>query len=221
LDFGEELIPVTASSLQENVATLQQQLDQRNQLVHQLSQELFHRVVPQRGRQQVFEYLLRAQAQEIQRLKARLNQYSHLVNQLSAELFHRLHQERRVDAGTVVALQGQIEKLQGELRQAQQDVQRREQELVQVHGSLVSARERNQNLETILRDLPEVYRRRFNARLAPVKEQLAKLQEENRRLQGELQRYGALTQTTTKREPASSIDLPKFPPLQAVSRVVS
>lgn len=212
---------MTASSLQENVATLQQQLDQRNQLVHQLSQELFHRVVPQRGRQQVLEYALSAQAQELRRLKFQIQQYSHLVNQLSAELFHRLHQERRVDAGTVVALQGQIEKLQGELRQVQQDLHQREQELVQVHGSLVSARERNQNLETILRDLPEVYRRRFNARLAPVKEQLAKLQEENRRLQSELQRYGALTQTINKREPAASIDLPKFPPLQAISRVMS
>ncbi|APB34370.1 hypothetical protein GlitD10_2044 [Gloeomargarita lithophora Alchichica-D10] len=210
-----------ASPLQENVATLRQQLDRRNHLVHQLSQELFHRLVPQRGRQQVLEYVLNVQAQELQRLKGQLHQYNHLVQQLSEELFHRLHQERQVDAATVVALQGQIQKLQGELQAVQQHIHQREQELVQVHGSLVAARERNQNLETILRDLPEVYRRRFNARLAPVKEQLSRLQEENRRLQGELQRYGALTQTTVGREPTPSIDLPKFPPLQAVSRVVS
>lgn len=210
-----------ASPLQENVATLRQQLDQRSQLVRQLSQELFQRLVPERGRQQVLEYALSAQAQELKRLKAQIHQYSHLVNQLSAELFQRLHQERQVDAGTVVALQTQVQTLQAELQQHQHFLQQREQELVQAHGSLVSARERNQNLETILRDLPEVYRRRFNARLAPVKEQLSRLQEENRRLQGELQRYGALTQNVTGREPTPSVDLPKFPPLHAVSRVVS
>ncbi|MEN9216137.1 MAG: hypothetical protein Q6K90_02295 [Gloeomargarita sp. HHBFW_bins_162] len=211
---------MSASPLQESVATLRQQLDQRNHLVHQLSQELYVRLVPQRNRQQVLEYTLTAQNQELQRLKKQLHQYQHLIEQLSKELYYRLRQERQVDAGTVVALQGQVQTLQAELHQVQQQVQQREQELVQMHGSLVVAQERNQNLETILRDLPEVYRRRFNARLAPVKEQLSRLQEENRRLQAELHRYGALTQTPTKREPHPSIDLPKFPPLQTVSRVV-
>lgn len=211
-----------ASPLQENAATLRQQLDQRNQLIGQLSHELFQRLVPQRGRQQVLEYALTAQAQELKQLKVQIHRYSHLVNQLSVELFQRLRQERQADVGTLMALQAQIQKLQAESQQLQQQLHQREQELVQVHGSLVAARERNQNLETILRDLPEVYRRRFNARLAPVKEQLSRLQEENRRLQGELQRYGALTQTVTaQREATPSIDLPKFPPLSAVSRVVS
>ncbi|MEN9244045.1 MAG: hypothetical protein Q6K81_04030 [Gloeomargarita sp. DG02_5_bins_242] len=210
-----------ASSLQENVATLRQQLDRRNQLVHQLSQELFHRLVPERSRCQALEYALTAQNQELHRLQRQLHQYQNLVNQLSQELFQRLRQERQVDSGMVVALQSQVQTLQTELQQMQHRVQQREQELVQMYGSLVSAQERNQNLETILRDLPEVYRRRFNARLAPVKEQLSRLQEENRRLQGELQRYGALTQSKAGREPTPTIDLPKFPPLHAVSRVVS
>ncbi|WP_448380446.1 hypothetical protein [Gloeomargarita sp.] len=210
-----------AHGLEEDVAALRRQLDQRNRLVHQLSQELLQRLVPQRGREQIWEYTLAAQTQELRRLKMELQQYTQLVQQLSAELFQRLRQERQVDGATVMALQGQIQKLQGELQQVQQELHQREQTLVEVQGMLAAARERNQHLETILRDLPEVYRRRFNARLAPVKEQLAQLQEENRRLQAELQRYGALTQTVSRRESPPSIDLPQFPPLQSISRVVS
>ncbi|MCS7030771.1 MAG: hypothetical protein NZL92_04490 [Gloeomargarita sp. SKYG116] len=205
----------------EDITVLRQRLEQCHRLIHQLSRELFQRVVPERGRQQVLEYALAAQTKELQRLKAQFHQYGHLIRQLSAELFQRLRQERQVDASTVVALQEQIHTLQTELHRCQQHLQQREHELVEMHGSLQAIQERNQNLETILRDLPELYRRRFNARLAPVKEQLSRLQEENRRLQSELQRYGALAQTAIKRESAATIDLPKFPPLQTVSRAVS
>lgn len=210
-----------AHCLEEDVANLRRQLEQRDCLVHQLSQELFQRLVPQRGQQQVLEHTLAAQTQELRRLKNELQRYSRVVEQLSAELFHRLRQERQIDAATVMAWHRQSQKLQGELQQVQQELQQREQALVEVQGLLAAARERNQHLETILRDLPEVYRRRFNARLAPVKEQLAQLQEENRRLQAELQRYCALTQTASRRKSPSSIDLPKFPPLQTVSRAIS
>jgi len=212
---------VHAHCSEEDVANLRRQVEQRGWLVHQLSQELFQRLVPQQGQQQVLERTLAAQSEELRQLKGELQRYSRVVEQLSAELFHRLRQERQIDGATVMAWHRQIQKLQGELQQVQQELQQREQALVEVQGLLAAARERNQHLETILRDLPEVYRRRFNARLAPVKEQLAQLQEENRRLQAELQRYGALAQTTSRQASPPRIDLPKFPPLQNLSRAIS
>ncbi|MEN9207797.1 MAG: hypothetical protein Q6K31_06465, partial [Gloeomargarita sp. GMQP_bins_14] len=78
---------MASTSLVEDVETLRQRLEQCYRLIHQLSQELFQRVVPERLQQRTLQQALAAQTQELQRLKARFHQYECLIGQLSGELY--------------------------------------------------------------------------------------------------------------------------------------
>ena len=65
-------------------------------------------------------------------------------------------------------------------------------------------------LEQVVQELPQIYRRKFEERMAPVREKVATLQRENRKLQAELQSVSYRLAIKTRTASHSGIDLPSF-----------
>ncbi|MBF2099008.1 MAG: hypothetical protein IGQ88_11625 [Gloeomargaritaceae cyanobacterium C42_A2020_066] len=220
------------------ICTLRQQLNQRNRLVDQLSKELYHSLHSGVGEVQDAEVLtavaLPAAVQAggsapptpaessalpdgaaLARLKTQLQQRDVLVHQLSQELFHCLRSPLVPEtvSAEMQTLRDQVATLQGNLEVYQVQLATREAEALQLRQNLETVTERSRWLEDIVKELPEVYRRRFEARLAPIKEQIATLQQENRRLRAELQRVSALVGDGLSR-PADRVELPQLSSLK-------
>ena len=66
-------------------------------------------------------------------------------------------------------------------------------------------------LEQVVQELPQIYRRKFEERMAPVREKVAILHRENRQLQAELQSVSYRLALRTRNASHSGIDLPNFP----------
>ncbi len=159
------------SALQTEVARLRDELQMRDQLVQQLSQELFRLVKGDQGATANPELSAQHQA-ELQSLREQLQAVEQQVGFYQEQLASR-------DA---------------DLQQSQQAVQ----ELT----------DRCQMLEQVVQELPQVYRRKFAERIAPIKERVAKLQQENRQLHAELQSVSYRLAMKTRH--VDHIDLPTF-----------
>lgn len=146
--------------LQTEIAQLRQELQIRDQLVDQLSQELFQLIqghpewvspVPATPSQVGFTEELEQLRQQLQSLGQQIGFYQEQIAHRDAEMM--------------------------QLRQVNQILQESQQDLTQ----------RNQKLEQLVQDLPEVYRQKFSQRLSQVKEKLAALEQENNELKAQLQ----------------------------------
>lgn len=107
-------------------------------------------------------------------------------------------------------LQSQIDLL--ELRQEKQQRQIRsyEAEIEQLY-------QEKQVLEQMLQELPELYRRKLQARLQPIRERIAAMQAENRRLKRELYQLSYRLQHVDQDQldaPGWKVQLPQIPPLR-------
>ncbi len=105
-------------------------------------------------------------------------------------------------------LQSQIDLL--ELRQEKQQRQIRsyEAEIEQLY-------QEKQVLEQMIQELPELYRRKLQARLQPIRERIAAIQAENRRLRRELQQLSyRLQQVDQLDAPRWKLQLPWLAPLR-------
>ncbi len=108
-------------------------------------------------------------------------------------------------------LQSQIDLL--ELRQEKQQRQIRsyEAEIEQLY-------QEKQVLEQMLQELPELFRRKLQARLQPIRERIAAIQAENRRLRRELYqlsyRLQHVDQVDQLDAPRWKVQLPQMPPLR-------
>ncbi len=156
-------------------------------------------------------------AQELLDLRHQLQLRDQLVSQLSAELFRMVKTHppalpasgERIPGETTsfplsIALQAplathtgeasEVESLRQELRLIeaqiefyQAQIDKRDLQVQQLQKSCQTLSERNQMLENIVQELPEVYRQKFTDRLDTVKSKVQSLQAENRRLQSQLQ----------------------------------
>ena len=163
----------TIQSLSAEVAKLRQELQLRDQLVQQLSQELFRLV---KGNTNFIP--------ESDSSERHLNQLTDLREQLQAV-------EEQVNF-----YQAQITTRDGEIYQLRQSVQ----ELT----------DRSRMLEQVVQELPQIYRRKFEERMAPVREKVSMLQKENRQLQAELQSVSYRLALKTRNTTHSGIDLPNL-----------
>lgn len=68
-------------------------------------------------------------------------------------------------------------------------------------------------LEQVVEELPRIYKEKFEERLLPIKEKVALIQQENRRLHAELQSVSYRLAVRNRR--VSHLDLPSFPRLGA------
>ncbi|MEO1147139.1 MAG: Npun_F5560 family protein [Cyanobacteria bacterium J06638_22] len=163
---------MTFAELQAEVAHLRDELQIRDQLVQQLSQELFRMV---KG-----NATAKTNAQPSEE---NLNEMRVLREQL-----HGVEQQ-------VSFYQNQLESRDTEIHQLRQTVK--------------DLGDRSQMLERVVQEMPQVYRQKFAERLSPIKEKVALIQQENRRLHAELQSVSYRLAVRNRR--VSHIDLPSFP----------
>jgi chromosome segregation ATPase len=165
-------IPQTVSELQTEVAHLREELSVRDQLVQQLSQELFRLV---KG-------------------NASLTPAPALTEQHTAEM---------------KALREQLQSVEQQVAFYQEQISARDGEIYQLRQQVQELGDRSRTLEQVVEQMPKIYREKFAARLAPIKEKVALIQRENRQLHAELQSVSYRLAVRNRR--TSHIDLPSFP----------
>jgi chromosome segregation ATPase len=142
---------------------------------------------------------------EIARFREELSTRDRLVQQLSQELFrlvktNSVYAPRPEVAGDYRAevrlLREQLQGVEEQVRFYQEQLQRRDLEIQQLRQTVRELSERSQMLEQVIRELPKIYTQKFAERLAPIKNKIMALQNENRQLQADLQ---AVTERLTAR----------------------
>lgn len=161
-------------ALREEVSQLQQELQLREQLVQQLSQELFRLV---KGN----------------------------TNFMPQQEVPEGHQEQ------LLALREQLQAVEQQVLFYQEQITTRDSEIYQLRQSVQELTDRSRMLEQVVQELPQIYRRKFEERMAPVREKMATLQRDNRQLQAELQSVSYRLALKTRTTSHSGIDLPNFP----------
>ena len=162
----------TIPELQAEVARLREELQMRDQLVQQLSQELFR--------------LVKGNATTAPTL----------------ELSERQQAEMR-------ALREQLQGVEQQVTFYQEQLAAKDTETYQLRQSVQELTDRSRMLEQVVQELPLVYKEKFEQRLVPIKEKVALIQQENRRLHAELQSVSYRLAVRSRR--VSHLDLPSFP----------
>ena len=163
----------TIQSLSTEVSKLRQELQLREQLVQQLSQELFR--------------LVKGNA-----------------NFTSQPDFSERHLSQLTD------LRDQLQAVEEQVNFYQEQITTRDAEIYQLRQSVQELTDRSRMLEQVVQELPQIYRHKFEERMAPVREKVAMLQKENRQLQAELQSVSYRLALKSRNTTHSGIDLPNF-----------
>lgn len=160
------------AQLQAEVAHLQEELQTRDQLVQQLSQELF-RLVKGNSKQAATQPLTT---------------------------------ER--DLAEIRALREQLQGMEEQVGFYQEQIAERDSRISSLEQSVQELADRSQMLEQVVQELPNLYRQKFAERMAPVKEKVAQIQRENRKLHAELQSVSYRLAVRSRK--SGQLDLPSF-----------
>ena len=160
-------------ALSAEASNLRQELQFRDQLVQQLSQELFRLV------------------------KGNTN---FMPQPEASERYHTQLQE----------LREQLQAVEQQVTFYQEQISARDAEIYQLRQSVQELSDRSRMLEQVVQELPQIYRRKFEERMTPVREKVAILQRENRQLQAELQSVSYRLALKTRTASHGGIDLPNF-----------
>ncbi len=161
--------------------------------------------------------------QEIDLLKVELDQKDLLVQQLSEELFrlvkgntaflpnpelHEQHSEEMRFLAQKLAI------IENQLSLTQVQIQDRDREAVELRQIIQEMSDRNQMLEQVVQELPNIYRAKFAERIVPIKQKIESLQKENRQLHIELQSLSFRLSGRTRRPSTSQqrLELPRVMP---------
>jgi len=156
---------------------------------------------------------------EITHLQGELLLRDQLVDQLSEELFRLLkaHPGLTSQSADTETYQSQIEQLstqiaeiEEQLKFYQKQIATRDTEIYQLQGRIKTLMEKNQTLEKMLQDLPELYRQKFIQRMKPVKEKVEQLQQENQQLQVQVQTLTYRLRVRSGHSNDHNIDLPNL-----------
>ncbi len=143
---------------------------------------------------------------EVAQLRHQLQLRDQLIEQMSTELFRmvKTHPPALPPSSSVASepsalvlqtteqvLRADLKRLEQQIEFYQSQIDKRDQEIGRLQKSCQVLSDRNQMLERIIQELPEVYRQKFADRLDAVKSKFQSLQTENRRLQGALQQVNA------------------------------
>lgn len=133
---------------------------------------------------------------EIAHLQGELQLRDQLVEQLSQELFRLVKKTPDAASQTVASeeYQSQLERLKAQIADIeeqvnfdQRQISHRDAEIEELRNKVNSLTKRNQTLEKMLQDLPQIYRQKFAERMKPVKAKVEQLQQENQQLQAQVQ----------------------------------
>ena len=168
-----QLASGNGSNTQSEIARLKEELAMRDQLVQQLSQELFRLV---KGNQDFLP---------------------------TPEVSEQHQQEVR-------SLRDQMRKLEEQVSFYQEQIESKDEETEQLRQTAQELTDRTRMLEQVVQELPRIYKEKFAERMSAVKDRVAKIQQENRELQAELQSTSYRLAVRT-RKGSSHLDLPTFP----------
>jgi chromosome segregation ATPase len=144
------LTKLRTSDAQAEVSRLQDELQMRDQLVQQLSQELFRLV---KGNQDFLP---------------------------STDVSERHQAEVR-------ALREQLQGVETQVAFYQEQIESRDEEIHQMRQTVQELTDRTRMLEQVVQELPKIYKQKFSERMLAVKNRVARIQQENRQLNAELQ----------------------------------
>ena len=134
---------------------------------------------------------IQALSTEVSQLRQELQLRDQLVQQLSQELFRLVkgnanfmpqRSEPERDLSQLQALREQLEAVEQQVTFYQEQIATRDVEIYQLRQSVQELTDRSRMLEQVVQELPQIYRRKFEERMAPVREKVASLQRENRKL---------------------------------------
>ena len=157
---------------------------------------------------------------EASQLRQELLLRDQLVQQLSQELFRLVkgntnfmpqRSETEPDLSQLQALREQLQAVEQQVTFYQEQITTRDAEIYQLRQTVQELSDRSRMLEQVVQELPQIYRRKFEERMSPVREKVATLQRENRQLQAELQSVSYRLALKTRSTSHSGIDLPNFP----------
>ncbi|MEH2070341.1 MAG: Npun_F5560 family protein [Nostoc sp.] len=163
---------------------------------------------------------IQALSTEVSQLRQELQLRDQLVQQLSQELFRLVkgntnfmpqQPDLERDITQLQALQEQLQAVEQQVGFYQEQISTRDSEIYQLRQSVQELSDRSRMLEQVVQELPQIYRRKFEERITPVREKVAMLQRENRQLQAELQSVSYRLAIKTRNASHSGIDLPNFP----------
>lgn len=151
-------------------------------------------------------------------LKDELQARDQLVQQLSQELFRLVKGKSNQSADAALpierdlaemrALREQMRGMEEQVSFYQEQIADRDQKISSLEESVNGLNERSQMLEKVVQELPNVYRQKFAERMAPVKEKVAQIQQENRKLHAELQSVSYRLAMRSRQ--SGQLDLPSF-----------
>jgi chromosome segregation ATPase len=157
---------------------------------------------------------------EASQLRQELLLRDQLVQQLSQELFRLVkgntnfmpqRSDTEPDLSQLQALREQLQAVEEQVTFYQEQITTRDAEIYQLRQTVQELSDRSRMLEQVVQELPQIYRRKFEERMSPVREKVATLQRENRQLQAELQSVSYRLALKTRTTSHSGIDLPNFP----------
>ncbi len=169
-------------------------------------------------------HLPQAAAQELAQLRQQVQLRDQLVEQLSTELFRMVKTHPPLLSGSssavpTVSANPEAESLRSDLKRIEQQIEfyqsqidKRDAEILRLQKSCQVLSDRNQMLEQIIQQLPEVYRQKFTDRLDSVKSKVQSLQTENRRLNSELQQVNSRLLPESRANP-KRMSLPTHSPI--------
>jgi chromosome segregation ATPase len=162
---------------------------------------------------------------EVLQLREELQMRDQLVQQLSQELFRLVKGNAEKsqpaaglvadrDQGEMRALRDQLQSMEEQVSFYQAQITDKDGVIASLQDSVQSLGERTEMLEQLVQELPNLYRQKFAERMAPVKDKVAQIQLENRKLHAELQSVSY--RLAVKSRQNSQLDLPAFVPGEAV-----
>ncbi|HLO89381.1 MAG TPA: hypothetical protein VK203_30835 [Nostocaceae cyanobacterium] len=162
---------------------------------------------------------IQALSTEVSQLRQELQLRDQLVQQLSQELFRLVkgntnfmppRPESERDLSQLQALKEQLQAVEQQVTFYQEQITTRDTEIYQLRQTVQELTDRSRMLEQVVQELPQIYRRKFEERMAPVRDKVAMLQRENRQLQAELQSVSYRLALKTRNTTHGGIDLPNF-----------
>jgi chromosome segregation ATPase len=156
---------------------------------------------------------------EISRLREELQLRDQLVEQLSQELLRLVEgninftqpSEPGIDLSQLLVLRDQLQSVEEQVRCYQEEIRTRDTEIYQLRQSVQKLTDQSRMLEQVIEELPQIYRRKFEERIKPMRDQVVILQRENRQLQAELQSVSYRLALKNRHTNHGGIDLPTFP----------
>jgi chromosome segregation ATPase len=172
---------------------------------------------------------IQALSAEVSKQRQELQLRDQLVQQLSQELFRLVKGNttfmpqppeisERYQA-ELLTLREQLQAVEQQVTFYQEQITTRDSEIYQLRQSVQELTDRSRMLEQVVQELPQIYRRKFEERMAPVREKVSTLQRENRQLQAELQSVSYRLALKTRTASHSGIDLPNFPRLASEGNI--